>query len=180
MKGKAKGSIWKFLASQSAVLLGCVMGNLQVILHWLQRLTFNLRAYPVMHPDFYLRCQVNQRLKMRPVMSEAEWHDRFCQSHPVLLEITNFVYRHLPQYSGLTFDRVLPSDRLEQDLYLTLVCWFDWHFRLYEDFWLAFQVDISDRLDWSALITVEDFVLFLNHQIQGASRSPAFSEKSGI
>ena len=155
------------------------MGTLQTMLRWLQHLILNLRVYPVMRPDFHQRCQVNQQLKARSALSELEWHDRFSPAKAIPQEITNFVYRHLPHYSGLTFDRVLPNDCLEKDLHLTLVCWFDWQGQLCEDFWQVFQVDISDRLDWSSLNTVEDFVLFLSHQLQATSTPAVWPDQSG-
>jgi hypothetical protein len=60
---------------------------------------------------------------------------------------------------------VLPSDRLEEDLRWTAVCWFDWQLHLCEDVWQAFGVDLSDRLDQIEAGTVADLLVFLQQQV---------------
>jgi len=97
-------------------------------------------------------------------MTLDEWHDRFWQSRHVSKDIAAFFYTRFPEYSGLTIDRVLPSDHLEGDLKLTLVCWFDWQTDLCEDFFNCFGVDISTCLGDQLFSTVEELMLFLQSQ----------------
>ncbi|MEB3337473.1 MAG: hypothetical protein VKJ46_08435 [Leptolyngbyaceae bacterium] len=133
--------------------------------HKLKSIAFHLSTYADLAPDLRLRRQVNQSLHTRPSLASEEWYDYFWRPRKISHEISTFVYTHLEQYSGLQVSRVLPSDRLDEDLKMTLVCWFDWNLTLCEDFQHCFAVDISDRLDINTLSTVEDFVLFLNHQL---------------
>lgn len=119
--------------------------------------------YSTLSPSLRLRRQVNQYLVSRPAMTLDEWHDRFWQPRQVSRDVIAFVYDRLPIYSGLMIDRVIPSDRLESDLHMTLVCWFDWQIQLCDDFCAQFGVDISSCLDQS-FSTIEDLVMFLQGQ----------------
>ena len=76
-----------------------------------------------------------------------------------------FVYTHLEKYSGLPISRIKPSDHLEKDLKFTLICYFDWHLILCDDFLNWFGVDISEHLDLDQVSTVEEFVSFLNSRL---------------
>jgi len=121
-------------------------------------------TYCDLGPDLSLRQRINASLQTRSVMTAEQWHDEFWRDRQVSPDISQFVYATLTKAAGLEAGCVLPDDRLEQDLHLTLICWFDWHVVLCEDFLLSFGVDLSDRLQWSTLVTIEDFVLFLNQQ----------------
>lgn len=101
-------------------------------------------------------------LRQRPVMSCDQWFESFYQPQGILYSVASFAYKRLPNYSGLEFGRVLPTDRLNEDLHWTQVCWFDWELNLYDDFGQTFGVDISGCLDEFNLETVKDLLLFLN------------------
>lgn len=91
-----------------------------------------------------------------------QWFESFYQPQGILYSVSRFAYQHFPRYSGLEFGHVLPTDRLNEDLHWTQVCWFDWELSLYDDFLQAFGVDISGCLDEFNLETVKDLLLFLN------------------
>lgn len=112
-----------------------------------------------------MRQCVNRELRDRPALSVDEWFLRFWQPLGVSRQVANFVYVQMAVYTGLDFTRVRPSDRLNDDLHLPLVCWFDWEFSLYEDFFADFGVDLSDRFDPELYITVQELMLFLNQQL---------------
>lgn len=124
-----------------------------------------LRTYPDLSPDLGLRQRVNQTLRSRPSRSIEESYNAFWKPLSISKEVVAFVYEHLETYSGLSFQNVVPRDRLTEDLKLALVCWADWEFDLCDDFYCRFGVDICDRLDLPALCTVEDLVIFLNQQL---------------
>jgi len=107
---------------------------------------------------------VNRSLHDRSPLSQAEWFEVHYKTQGIADAIAIFAYKHLQQYSGLELSRILPSDRLEEDLQWTKVCWFDWHLSLCEDFYRCFGVDIGDRLDISCLSTLQDVMDFLNQQ----------------
>lgn len=136
----------------------------------LKNVVLTVSTYADLSPDLMLRRQVNQSLHDRPALTLEEWHHRFWQPRKISQDISAFVYSYLAQYSGLQVARFLPSDRLDEDLKLTLVCWFDWGLALGEDFYRCFGVDITEVLDLGDLSTVEDFVLFLNHQLLAVKR----------
>jgi hypothetical protein len=131
----------------------------------LKEIVLNFSTYTDLSPDVEARRQVNQALRDRQALNLEQWFEFFWRPRGMTRPVVTFVYTYLEKYSGLQIGRVRPCDRLEQDLQLTLVCWFDWQMSLCEDFLGCFGVDISERVDLSALSTVEEFVRFLNHQI---------------
>jgi hypothetical protein len=131
----------------------------------LQNILTSLRTYADLSPDVQIRRQVNHALRDRSRLTTNQWFEIFWQPLQVARPITDFVYRYLPVYSGLDVGRLQPSDRLEEDLHLSLICWFDWHLSLCQDLWDCFGVDLSDRIDTVSLETVQDFVLFLHNSI---------------
>ncbi|MBW4660032.1 MAG: hypothetical protein KME15_15260 [Drouetiella hepatica Uher 2000/2452] len=132
--------------------------------HRLKNFLSSLWTYNALRPDFRVRRRVNRSLSDRPALSQDEWFEAHYKAQGVTYAIALFAYQHLGQYSGLDLSRVLPSDRLEEDLQWTEVCWFDWEQSLCEDFHGCFGVDMGDRLDFSCLSTVQDLVDFLNQQ----------------
>jgi hypothetical protein len=130
--------------------------------HRFKNLVISLKTYNALSPDLKVRRQVNQMLRQRPVMSCDQWFESFYQPQGILYSVASFAYKRLPNYSGLEFGRVLPTDRLNEDLHWTQVCWFDWELNLYDDFGQTFGVDISGCLDEFNLETVKDLLLFLN------------------
>ncbi|MBW4580425.1 MAG: hypothetical protein KME42_12745 [Tildeniella nuda ZEHNDER 1965/U140] len=131
----------------------------------------SLRAYADLSPDLRTRHRVNQFLRDRPALSNDEWFEQLWQPQGITQPIATFVYTHMQTYSGLEFARVRPDDRLDDDLYLPLVCWFDWHTSFNEDFLAAFGIDLSDRFDPQDFTTVKELVMFLNHQLLSVNHS---------
>lgn len=113
---------------------------------WYQLKNFiqSFKTYSVLSPDLKARRQVLHFLRKRPLLSPAEWYEIYGQSFQISLPITEFAYRYLAEYSGLEFGRVLPGDRLDEDLSWTKICWFDWQLALCDDFCEQFAIDLSD------------------------------------
>lgn len=130
--------------------------------HRLNNLIHGLKTYDALSPDLKLRRQVNRALHQRPPMPLEQWFRTFYQPQGIAFSVANFAYVRLSAYSGLEFSRVLPNDRLHEDLYWTQVCWFDWQNNLCDDFHQQFGIEISEALDASDLQTVQDLVVFLN------------------
>jgi hypothetical protein len=130
----------------------------------LKNIFASFRTYADLSPDLQVRRQVSRFLHDRPCLTMAEWCAAFCELEEISPAIAEFVYVYLSGYSGLEFARVQPQDRLEEDLQLSLVCWFDWQLSLCDDFFKCFGIDLSDRFDAHDLKTVADLVLFLEHQ----------------
>ena len=105
-----------------------------------------------------------------------EWFERFWQapnaSESIPKDLATFLYKNLARYTQLEIARVLPCDRLNEDLQFPSICWFDWEINLCEDYYQTFGVDISFNFDASTLSTVEDLVLFLNQQLLSVKHPP--------
>ncbi len=130
----------------------------------------SLRTYPDLSPDLRIRQRVNRRLSDRPRLNPEDWYQKFWQSLDITRQVSDFVYCHLPQYSGLDCGRIYPSDRLQADLSLSLVCWFDWQQSLRQDFFTQFQIDLGEETDLETLTTIEDFIVFLDRQLMSINR----------
>lgn len=130
----------------------------------LKNVLLSFQTYGDLSPDLKVRRRVNRALRDRPALTVDQWYEYFWQPHKISKEVAAFVYRYLAQYSGLQVARMIPGDRLNEDLQLPLVCWFDWELRLCEDFQQCFGVDISECPELYDLSTVEEFVVFLNCQ----------------
>ncbi|NJP10295.1 MAG: hypothetical protein HC866_13150 [Leptolyngbyaceae cyanobacterium RU_5_1] len=138
----------------------------------LKNLFYSLKTYADLSPDLQMRRYVNRVLRdRRPSLSASQWYEKFWQPLDVSKPISDFVYTHMQDYSGLDFSKAYPSDRLNEDLHLPLVCWFDWQLSLCQDFWDCFGVDLSDRFNPEALFTVQELVLFLNYQLLSINHS---------
>ncbi|PSB31740.1 hypothetical protein [Stenomitos frigidus] len=131
----------------------------------------SLRAYADLSPDLRARQRVNRCLRDRPALSSDEWFEQLWQPQGIAQPIAHFIYTHMQTYSGLDFARVRPTDRLIEDLCLPLVCWFDWQLSFSEDFLASFGLDLSDRFDPQSFTTVEELVIFLNHQLLSVNHS---------
>jgi hypothetical protein len=140
-------------------------GTFQYMWYRLRNIVQSLETYSILSPDREVRRQVNRELRDRPTLDAERWFETFFQSQGVTRSIAIFAYRHLGQYSGIQFEHVLPSDRLEEDLRWTQICWFDWEMTLCDDFLQCFGVDIADRICEFAPMTIADLVLFLNEQL---------------
>jgi hypothetical protein len=139
----------------------------------LKNLVLGVRTYADMSPDLGLRRRIVRTWQARPDRTLDAWYGLFWQSSLIAKDVATFVYIQMADYSGLPFAKVLPSDRLEADLNLSLVCWFNWQSTLCEDFAQRFGVDISHCFDPDALNTVEDLMVFLNRQLATANYSSA-------
>lgn len=137
----------------------------------LKNFVFSFRTYGELSPDVRVRRRVGRFLRDRPVLSADEWFEVFWQPRNISKSVADFVYTHMQSYSGLDFARVRPTDQLDKDLSLTLVCWFDWELSLCEDFLNCFGVNLCDRFDAHTLNTVEDLVVFLNRQLLSVNSS---------
>lgn len=136
------------------------------MLRQIKHIFWTVQTYSDLSPDLYIRKQVNQILCERADLSLDEWFKCFWKSREISFSVVSFVYIQLEKYSGLQIGRVLPGDRLEEDLHLTLVSWFDWNLYFCEDFLEKFGIEISDRFDLQTMGTVEDLVLCL-HRLTG-------------
>ncbi|MBD2042856.1 hypothetical protein [Microcoleus sp. FACHB-672] len=134
---------------------------------WRQLKNFfvSVSAYTDLGPDLQFRRQVNAALRPRPALTLDEWFEFFWRTYGVSKPVVAFVYTHLEKYSGVKMSRVQPKDHLERDLQITLVCCFDWHLTLCDDFLSCFGVDISEEFEIYNLTTIEEFVEFLNAQV---------------
>ncbi|XHX78371.1 MAG: hypothetical protein RBJ76_28785 [Stenomitos frigidus ULC029] len=147
------------------------MATLDSMWRRLKNIFASLRAYSDLRPDLRMRQRVNRCLRNRPPLSANQWFEQFWQPQGINQPIVTFVYTQMQAYSGLEFARVRPHDRLNEDLYLTLVCWFDWETSFNEDFFARFDIDLGDRFDPQNFTTVEELVIFLNHQLLSVNHS---------
>lgn len=131
----------------------------------LTNVVLTVRTYADLSPDLGVRRQIQQAWRSRPALSLEDWHQTFWQPLAISQEISAFVYEQMESYSGLPFAKVLPDDRLTEDLQFPLVCWFDWECALCDDFCDRFEIEISDLWDIGMLYTVRDFMIFLDRQL---------------
>jgi len=122
-------------------------------------------------PDLRMRGRVNKALRHRPNLTVTEWHQTLWQSHEVAEVISEFVYQKMRAYSGVEFGRVRPGDRLNEDLHLPLICWFDWESSFCEEFYNSFGIDLEMAFDAGEFTTLGDLVLFLNRQLLSVNHS---------
>jgi hypothetical protein len=128
----------------------------------LQNRWMDLNAYPDMRPDYKIRQQVNRSHAQRPLYSAVEWHQRFWYPLGIQRLLSEFVYELLTECSGLEIGRLLPSDRLMQDLQLPLVCWFDWEMVWTEQFGTRFGLETDWILDIAEFETLEELMVALD------------------
>jgi hypothetical protein len=133
----------------------------------LKNLFFSLWHYNTLKPNFKVRRRVQRALRDRPRLAMNDWFESFGKTRRISYPIFSFLYSHLERYSGLALGQLLPSDRLEQDLQWTQICWFDWQTRLSLDFMQRFGIDVSESLDEADPSTVEELMLLLQHQVEG-------------
>jgi hypothetical protein len=114
--------------------------------HRLKNFFQGLTTYPILSPDLRTRRQVYQWLRQRPTLSLGDWYVVHGKPSNLSYAIIEFAYQRLADYSGLEFGRMLPSDRLNEDLCWTKICWFDWHMALCDDFCQWFGVDLSNEI----------------------------------
>ena len=137
----------------------------------LKNVLYSLWTYADLSPDIRLRQQVQRTLRQRPCLNAQGWYHLHWQSCGIAQPISDFVYGHLQQYSGLEVGRVYPSDRLNEDLYLPLICWFDWEISFCESFLETFGVNLESEFNSNNFVTIHDLMLFLNQQLLSVSPS---------
>lgn len=143
--------------------------GLQCMWQKLKNLLASFSTYADLSPDLRQRRQVNRFLRDRPALTPDEWFEQFWEPLEISQAVTDFVYLSLQNYSGLEWARVQPSDHLVKDLHLVLVCWFDWEISFCEDFFCCFGVELGLEVD--NFQTVEDLVIFLDHQLLSVNHS---------
>lgn len=124
----------------------------------------SVQAYADMSPDLTVRREVNNWMirRDRASLDLVEWSDLFGSANAPVLA---FIYESFSEYSGLDFSRVRPNDSLNNHLHFPLVCWFDWSITFCEDFFQAFEIDLSDRFDEANFDTIGELVSFLAQQV---------------
>lgn len=136
----------------------------------LKNFFFSLWTYAELSPNLRLRRRVARNLRQRDNLSATEWYQTCWQPLDIAKPISDFVYTHLQTYSGLEFGRIQPGDRLQADLHLTLICWFDWELTFCEDFFNSFGVDLQPEFNPDQFETVAELLFFLNRQLLPISR----------
>jgi hypothetical protein len=132
----------------------------------LNNLRLNLAVYSDMSPDLGVRQRINTMLGNRPDRSLGEWYRHFWEPQGIAREVAEFVYQQVGQYSGLKFERVMPKDRLREDLELPMVCWFDWELCLCDDFCQQMGIELEECFDMNEMNTVEDLMRFFNQKFK--------------
>lgn len=130
----------------------------------LKNIFVSCSTYADLGPDLQTRRAVSRELGDRAPLSAEAWYEQFWHPLGVSQPVAEFVYTHMSAYSGLEFARVQPLDRLNEDLHLPLVCWFDWELSLWDDFCTCFDVDTCEFLEMQGFSTVKELVVFLNRQ----------------
>jgi len=136
----------------------------------LKNVFYSFWTYADLSPDLRLRRRINRTLRKRDNLSATEWYQVFWQPLDIAKPVSDFVYTHMQAYSGLEFGCVQPSDRLQSDLHLSLVCWFDWELTFCADFLKTFDIDLASQFNLDHFETVEELVFFLNRQLLAINR----------
>jgi len=128
----------------------------------------SVSAYADMSPDLSIRREVNHWMirRDRQSLNLSDWCTLFGHGTPT--PVLTFIYENFGEYSGLDFSRVSPNDSLNTNLHFPLVCWFDWTITFCEEFFQAFDVDLSDRFDEADFTTIGELVNFLTQQVETA------------
>jgi hypothetical protein len=125
-----------------------------------------IAAYGDLSPDRGIRRTINQTIDERPSRSIGEWYRQFCEPHGIAREVAEFIYDRVGRYSGLKFEKIVPSDRLAEDLKLPMVCWFDWELSLCDEFSQELGVEMADCFDMDELATIGDLMRFFNQRFK--------------
>jgi len=139
---------------------------LTVMWHRFKNLFFSLKNYDILSPNLAMRRQVKRSLRHRPTLGLSDWFESFCQPRQIAYPVVNFLYTRLETYSGIELGKLLPSDRLEEDLRWTDLCGFDWQIILCDDFMQQFNVDMTCCIEDFSPNTIEDLMLLLHQQFK--------------
>ncbi|MFQ3615118.1 MAG: hypothetical protein SNJ57_08035 [Cyanobacteriota bacterium] len=137
--------------------------------HRLRNWFYSLRSYTALRPDLAMRRRVVRSLQRRPSLSPQEWFHTYGKSLGIAEAVVTFAHQQLEQYSGLPFGKLLPGDRLEEDLHWTQVCWFDWELSFYEDIQQTFEVFLEGDLEELLKGTLGDLLVWLTQQVPSES-----------
>jgi hypothetical protein len=150
---------------QRASSLNGLAKFLAVMWQRFKNLFINLTNHDVLSPDMAIRRQVRRALCHRPRLGLSEWFESFGKSRPIVYPVVSFLYHRLESYSGLELARLVPSDRLEEDLHWTAICGFDWQIALCDDFMQEFGVDMTQCAEDFSPKTVEELMMLLQQQL---------------
>jgi len=128
----------------------------------LQNSWMAIQAYSDLSPDQGLRRRIRRSHRNRSLYQSLEWHNRFWKPLGIRSDLSEFVYEALSACSGLEAGRLLPNDRLIEDLRLPLLCWFDWEMVWTEQFFDRFGLDSHWVIDVSEFQTLQEFMVGLN------------------
>jgi hypothetical protein len=113
------------------------------------------------------RKRVAKWLGKRRRLNQNEWYELHWRSIGILESVSNFMFNRLNVYSGLDSGRMLPSDRLVEDLRFNEVCWADWDLDLVEEFLHEFGAEIRNELG-SQIKTLRDLMLVCSNRALNA------------
>jgi hypothetical protein len=117
------------------------------------------------------RARVRRALAHRRAPESLEWYERIWKPRAISPQTAEFVRERFSRYSGIDFTKVLPSDRVCEDLGFPHVTYGDWDLDLIEEFESAFGVRLN-LTDVAKLRTVEDWMSFLEMERQRSSQMP--------
>jgi hypothetical protein len=125
----------------------------------------SISTYADLSPSLQTRYRVRQVLHQRPALTADEWFETHWRSLNVSYPVVAFVLEQMSRQTGLDFSRVLPGDRLYEDLQLSLICWFDWEITFSKEFDRCFNVNLGEQFNSDNFNTVQDLVVFLELQL---------------
>lgn len=105
-------------------------------------------------------------LKNRETLSMDDWYVKWWQSLGIKRDVSDFIYKNLESYLGIETAKIIPSDRIIEDLHFDKLGWPRWEADLRDDFEEQFKVDVfkSPDLDKESK-TFKEFVCFLNNAV---------------
>ncbi len=103
-------------------------------------------------------------LENREPLSIVDWHRKWWEPLGVKKDVSDFVYKNLESYLGIEAAKVIPSDRLIDDLHFDKLGWPRWDADLRDDFEEQFTVDLFKNPGINKESkTFQEFVCFLNN-----------------
>ncbi len=113
--------------------------------------------------------EVNRSLSGRGSLNATEWFTEFWKRRGIDRRVSDFVYERFPIYTGLDFSRVIPTDRIADDLKFRDVSRDDWEFDFHDEFESEFGVGILYELSEEETKTVEGIVRMCDRLAKGQS-----------
>jgi hypothetical protein len=109
--------------------------------------------------------RVSARLEERENLTSEHWFQRWWKERGISKEVTDFLYEHAPDYFTFEIGRVVPSDRLREDLELKYTGYIDWDMDLWRDYRRTFNRKLGK--DPAEIRTIEDFINWLQISARG-------------